>query len=67
MRITQKTAAALRDYLSGDAFEDLENGDTDAESLNALRAVAERLEQATVLTPEVDNDLCEAFSVLSAY
>lgn len=58
MRITQKTAAALRDYLSGD---------TTAESLDELRAVAERLEQATVLTPEVDNDLCEAFSVLSAY
>ena len=67
MRITQKTAAALRDYLNGDALEDLENEDTTAESLDELRAVAERLEQATVLTPEVDNDLCEAFSVLSAY
>ena len=67
MHIAIKTAAALRDYLSGDALEDLENGDTDAADLDALRAVAERLEQATTLTPEVDADLCEAFEVLSTY
>lgn len=67
MRITKRTAAALRDYLSGDALEDLENEDTTTESLDELRAVAERLEQATTWSPEVDADLCEAFDVLSAY
>lgn len=58
MRIAKRTAAALRDYLSGDAT---------TESLDELRAVAERLEQATTWSPEVDADLCEAFDVLSAY
>lgn len=65
--IAYTAAQALREYLRTDAPEALENEECSQDEIDALTALADRLEAAQDWSRALDADLCEAFQILSAY